>query len=75
MTVFYLFNEDPIFPGNIIMNEINRSKAAPTILCRVVDTDPGSRSVLDPYSIGSVDPDPGSGSGSRRAKMAHKSRQ
>jgi hypothetical protein len=30
----------------------------------------GSGSVLDPYSIGSVDPDPeyGSGSGSRRAK-------
>jgi len=39
----------------------------------------GSGSVLDPYSIGSVDPDPyseyGSGSGSRRAKMPHKSRQ
>jgi hypothetical protein len=34
---------------------------------------------LDPYSIGSVDPDPqyeyGSGSGSRRAKMTHKSRK
>jgi hypothetical protein len=30
----------------------------------------GSGSVLDPYSIGSMDPDPesGSGSGSRRAK-------
>ncbi len=28
----------------------------------------GSGSVLDPYSIGSVDPDPYSGSGSRRAK-------
>ncbi len=41
----------------------------------------GSGSVLDPYSIGSVDPDPdpyseyGSGSGSRRAKMTQKSRQ
>ena len=39
----------------------------------------GSGSVLDPYSIGSVDPDPyseyGSGSGSRRAKMTPKSRQ
>jgi hypothetical protein len=39
----------------------------------------GSGSVLDPYSIGSVDPDPDpyseSGSGSRRAKMTHKSRQ
>ncbi len=37
----------------------------------------GSGSVLDPYSIGSVDPDPysESGSGSRRAKMTHKSRQ
>jgi hypothetical protein len=36
----------------------------------------GSGSVLDPYSIGSVDPDPYSqyGSGSRRAKMTHKSR-
>ena len=38
----------------------------------------GSGSVLDPYSIGSVDPDPdpyseyGSGSGSRRAKMTQK---
>ncbi len=45
------------------------------------DLDPGSRSVLDPYSIGSVDPDPdpysksGSRSGSRRAKMIHKSRK
>jgi hypothetical protein len=48
-------------------------------LSSVVDPDPGSGSVLDPYSIGSVDPDPywesGSGSGSRRAKMTHKSRQ
>jgi hypothetical protein len=39
----------------------------------------GSGSVLDPYSIGSVDPDPDpyseSGSGSRRAKMTHKSRK
>jgi hypothetical protein len=45
--------------------------------CRVVDPDPGSGSVLDPYSVGSVDPDPfsESGSGSRRAKMTHKSRQ
>ncbi len=46
---------------------------------RVADPDPGSGSVLDPYSIGSVDPDPysesGSGSGSRRAKITHKSRQ
>jgi hypothetical protein len=46
---------------------------------RVVDPDPGSGSVLDPYSIGSVDPDPDpyseSGSGSRRAKMTHKSRK
>ena len=43
----------------------------------VVDPDPGSGSVLDPYSIGSVDPDPysESGSGSRRAKLNHKSRQ
>ncbi len=46
---------------------------------RVVDpdTDPGSG--LDPYSIGSVDPDPvpylESGSGSRRAKMTHKGRK
>jgi hypothetical protein len=32
---------------------------------------------LDPYSIGSVDPDPysESGSGSRRARMTHKSRK
>jgi hypothetical protein len=39
----------------------------------------GSGSGLDPYSIGPVDPDPylesGSGSGSRRAKMTHKSRK
>jgi hypothetical protein len=39
----------------------------------------GSGSVLDPYSIGSVDPDPDpyskSGSGSRRAKKTHKSRK
>jgi hypothetical protein len=37
----------------------------------------GSGSVLDPYSIGPVDPDPYSeyGSGSRRAKMTHKSRK
>ncbi len=38
-----------------------------------------SGSVLDPYSIGPLDPDPefeyGSGSGSRRAKMTHKSRK
>ena len=40
---------------------------------RVVDPDPEP----DPYSIGSVDPDPysESGSGSRRAKMTHKSRK
>jgi hypothetical protein len=31
--------------------------------------------VADPDSIGSVDPDSESGSGSRRAKMTHKSRQ
>jgi hypothetical protein len=30
---------------------------------------------LDPDSIRSVDPDPESGSGSRRAKMTHKSRK
>ncbi len=37
----------------------------------------GSGSVLDPYSIESVDPDPDpySESGSRRAKMTHKSRK
>ncbi len=39
----------------------------------------GSGSVLDPYSIGSLDPDPDPyseyGSGSRRAKMPQKSRQ
>ncbi len=35
----------------------------------------GSGSVLDPYSIGSVDPDPYSESGSRRAKMTQKSRK
>jgi hypothetical protein len=45
------------------------------LITRVVDPDPGSGSVLDPYSIGSVDPDSESGSGSRRAKMTHKSRQ
>ncbi len=44
----------------------------PTIaISRVVDPDP------DPCSIGSVDPDPysESRSGSRRAKMTHKSRK
>ncbi len=37
----------------------------------------GSGSVLDPYSIGPVDPDPYSESGSKsmRAKMTHKSRK
>ena len=34
----------------------------------------GSGSGLDPYSIGSVDPDSESGSGSRRAKMTHKTK-
>jgi hypothetical protein len=33
-----------------------------------------SGSGLDPDSIGSVDPDPEFGSGSRRAKITHKSR-
>ncbi len=42
---------------------------------RVVDPDPEPDP--DPYLIGSVDPDPysESGSGSRRAKMTHKSRK
>ncbi len=40
-----------------------------------MDPDPRSGSVLDPYSIGSVDPDPYSESGSRRAKVTHKSRK
>jgi hypothetical protein len=37
----------------------------------------GSGSVLDPYSIGPVDPDPysESGSGSRRAKITHTRRK
>ncbi len=35
----------------------------------------GCGSGLDPDPIGSVDPDSESGSGSRRAKMAHKSRK
>jgi hypothetical protein len=35
----------------------------------------GCESGLDPDSLGSVDPDPDSGSGSRRAKMTHKSRK
>jgi hypothetical protein len=37
----------------------------------------GSGSGLDPNSIGSVDPDPDSvsGSGSRRAKITHRSRK
>jgi hypothetical protein len=35
----------------------------------------GSGSGLDPDSIGSVDPDPDSESGSRRAKITHKSRK
>jgi hypothetical protein len=57
--------------------KIVRKTLIPTVCDSVVDPDPGSGSVLDPYSIGSVDPDPysESGSGSRRAKMTHKSRQ
>jgi hypothetical protein len=45
----------------------------PTLLILVSQ---GCGSGLDPDSIGSVDPDPDSetGSGSRRAKMTHKSR-
>jgi hypothetical protein len=35
----------------------------------------GSGSQLDPDSIGSMDPGAESGSGSRRAKMTHKSRK
>jgi hypothetical protein len=35
----------------------------------------GSGSGLNPYSIGPVDPDPYSESGSRRAKMTHKRRK
>jgi len=46
--------------------------------CHVCSTLLISR-VSDPYSIGPVDPDPDpyskSGSGSRRAKMTHKSRK
>ena len=40
----------------------------------IADPDPGSGSVLDPYSIGSVDPDPysESGSGSRRQLLIKK---
>jgi hypothetical protein len=34
----------------------------------------GSGSALDPDSKGSLDPDPQSGSGSRRGKMTHKNR-
>jgi hypothetical protein len=42
-----------------------------------VDPDPGSGSVLDPYSIGSVDPDPDPESGPDPGgrKMTHKSRK
>ncbi len=42
-------------------------------LSRVADPDP-SGSGLDPDSIGSVDPDPDSECGSRRAKKVHKSK-
>ncbi len=44
--------------------------------CRYILQGFGSGSGLDPYSIGPVDPDPysESGSGSRRAKMTNKSR-
>ncbi len=41
---------------------------------RIHTSDQGCGSRLDPDSIGSVDPDSEYGSGSRRAKMAHKSR-
>jgi hypothetical protein len=45
--------------------------------CRYILQGFGSGSGLDPYSIGPVDPDPysESGSGSRRAKMTHKRRK
>jgi hypothetical protein len=46
-----------------------------TVYLRSINQGFGSGSGLDPYSIGPVDPDPESGSGSRRAKMTHKSRK
>ncbi len=47
------------------------------VVCSFRNQGFGSGSVLDPYSIGPVDPDPysESGSRSRRAKMTHKRRK
>jgi hypothetical protein len=75
----------PLFPKTAINTEITELQKLTCPISRNYCCDQGcgagSGSVLDPYSIGSVDPDPdpysefGSGSGSRRAKMTHKSRK
>ncbi len=65
-------------PWNRFLGSINVLKIrAPVCWLYTCSQGCGSGSGLDPYSIGSVDPDPysESGSGSRRAKMTHKSRQ
>jgi hypothetical protein len=53
--------------GKIQMRDSGRKTQIPLVFSRVADPD------LD--SIGSVDPDSESGSGSRRAKMTHNSRK
>ncbi len=54
-------------------------KKSSNIISKIQGFGSGSGSVLDPCSIGPVDPDPDpyseSGSGSRRAKMTHKCRK
>jgi hypothetical protein len=71
-----------VCPQKKIISRIFKISGALIVIRRLVH-DPayslkqgcGSESGLDPDSIGSVDPDPDSGSGSMRAKMTHKSRK
>jgi hypothetical protein len=73
ITFFCCKNNNVLVRKAVCTEPLSRCRAQYST--RVVDPDPGSG--LDPYSIGSVDPDPDSesGSGSRRAKITHKSRQ
>ncbi len=45
---------------SLVSNRVNRLEIQSVMLVfsSVVDPDPGSGSVLDPYSIGPLDPDP-----------------
>jgi hypothetical protein len=61
--------------SEIMMRLSEQSLELVRVSTRVADPDQGcgSGSRLDPDSTGSVDPDPDPESGSRRAKMTHKS--